>query len=290
MGEVHHQTLRVRDAALHVASLGSGPPLLLIHGWPEFWWTWEPVMRLLAARFTVIAPDLRGFGDSDKPPGAWGAQDHADDLLALLSAMGVPRAGLVGHDVGGAIMQAMARTAPDRLTGLFFFDFVYPGIGARMGTPDRLAEIWYQSFHQLDLAVALLESTPAACRIYFEGIIRHWAHRTDAFDGPVIDRFVANFLKPGNIKGGFDYYRAAQPGRIDMMQGRVPVLPPIPLPTCVRWAEFDPLFPYAWTDRLAETFPNLDLAMFPGVGHFPHREDPPRAATEITAFFSRMGL
>jgi len=61
------------------------------------------------------------------------------------------------------------------------------------------------------------------------------------------------------------------------------------VPTCVRWAEHDPLFPYQWTDRLGETFTNLDLAMFPDVGHFPHREDPDRAAAEIAAFFTRIG-
>ena len=74
-----------------------------------------------------------------------------------------------------------------------------------------------------------------------------------------------------------------------MMKGEAPPLPPIDVPTCVRWAEHDPLFPYAWTDRLGETFSNLDLAMFPGVGHFPHREDPDRAAAEIAAFFSASG-
>jgi pimeloyl-ACP methyl ester carboxylesterase len=61
------------------------------------------------------------------------------------------------------------------------------------------------------------------------------------------------------------------------------------VPTCVRWAEHDPLFPYEWTDRLGETFANLDLAMFPDVGHFPHYEDPERAASEIAAFFARIG-
>ena len=63
-----------------------------------------------------------------------------------------------------------------------------------------------------------------------------------------------------------------------MMKGEAPALPPIGVPTCVRWAEHDPLFPYEWTDRLGETFTNLDLAMFPDVGHFPHREDPDRAS------------
>ena len=290
MTEIRHQTVRVRDASFHVASVGDGPPLVLLHGWPEFWFTWEPVMQRLAPRFHVVAPDLRGFGDSDKPAALWGAQAHADDVLALMQAMGLARAGIVGHDVGGAVMQAVARTAPGRIAGLMFFDFVYPGIGSRLGTPDRLNEIWYQSFHQQDMAVPLLETSPEACRIYFEGIIRHWAHRQEAFDAPVMDAFVANYQKPGNLAGGFNYYRAAHEQRIAVMEGRAPALPPIELPTCVRWAEFDPLFPYAWTDRLGETFSDLDLALFPGVGHFPHREDPARAAAEIEAFFGRIGF
>jgi len=74
-----------------------------------------------------------------------------------------------------------------------------------------------------------------------------------------------------------------------MMKGEAPQLAAINVPTGVRWAEYDPLFPFSWTDRLAATFSNLDLALFPGVGHFPHREDPNRAAAEIAAFFKRIG-
>jgi pimeloyl-ACP methyl ester carboxylesterase len=283
-----HLSLQVNGARFHVARLGAGPPLLLLHGWPEFWLTWEPVMQRLADRFTLIAPDLRGFGASDKPDGPFGAAEHAADLVALLDALDVPRAGVVGHDVGGAVMQALARAVPERITGLFFFDFVYPGIGARMGLPDRLNEIWYQSFHQMEMAPELVGASRDSCRAYFGHFLRHWSHRKDAFE-EVLEDFVDNFLAPGNLAGGFAYYRAAHAGRIAMMQGAAPPLPPITLPTCVRWAEHDPIFPYAWTDRLHETFPDLDLAMFEGVGHFPHREDPDRAAAEIGRFFGGRG-
>ena len=92
-------------------------------------------MQRLADRYTLVAPHLRGFGDSDKPTGPFGPNDHAADMLALLDALGIRRIGVVGHDVGGAVMQPLARKAPERLVGLFFFDFVYPGIGSRMGMP-----------------------------------------------------------------------------------------------------------------------------------------------------------
>jgi len=193
-----------------VARLGSGPPLLLLHGWPEFWLTWEPVMTRLADRYTLLAPDLRGFGDSDKPDGPFGPDQHAADMVALLDALGLDKAGIVGHDVGGAVMQPLARAAPHRLAGLFFFDFVYPGIGARMAEPDRLNQIWYQSFNQLEIAPTVVGATRESCRAYIGYFLKHWAHRRDAFDD-VLEAFTDNFLKPGNLAGGFAHYRASMP-------------------------------------------------------------------------------
>jgi pimeloyl-ACP methyl ester carboxylesterase len=271
-----------------VARIGAGRPLLLLHGWPEFWLTWEPVMTRLADRFTLYAPDLRGFGDSDKPEGPFGPDQQAADMLALMDVLGLAQAGIVGHDVGGALMQPLARLAQERISGLFFFDFVYPGVGPRMAEPERLNNIWYQSFHQMEMAPALVGASRESCRRYIGHFLRAWSHRKHVFDDP-LEAFTDNFLRDGNLAGGFAHYRAAHAGRIRMMKGEAPALPPIAVPTCVRWAEHDPLFPYEWTDRLGETFTNLDLAMFPDVGHFPHREDPDRAAAEIAAFFTRIG-
>lgn len=285
---MEHLTIRANGAAFHVARTGSGAPLLLLHGWPEFWLTGEPVMQRLADRFTLLAPDLRGFGDSDKPDGPYGPDQHARDMVALMDALGIEAAGIVGYDVGGAAMQPLARDASNRIKGLFFFDFVYPGIGARMGAPDRLNHIWYQSFHQMAMAPALVGATRESCRLYVGHFLKSWSHRKHAFDD-VLDAFTDNFLKPGNLAGGFAHYRAAHAGRVAMMKGEMPPLPPITVPTCVRWAEHDPLFPYAWTDRLHETFADLDLSMLAGVGHFPHREDLGRAAEEIARFFTRIG-
>ena len=285
---MQHLTVEANGASFHVARVGTGKPLLLLHGWPEFWLTWDPVMARLADRFTLFAPDLRGFGDSDKPEGPFGPDQHAADMLALLDALGVTQVGVIGHDVGGAATQPMARQAPRRLSGLFFFDFVYPGIGPRMAEPERLNNIWYQSFHQTEIAPALVGATRESCRIYIGYCLKQWAYRKAAFDD-VLDAFTDNFLKPGNLAGGFAHYRAAHAGRIRMIKGEAPQLPRIDVPTCIRWAEHDPLFPFAWTDRLGETFSNLDLALFSGVGHFPHREDPDRAAAEIAKFFTRVG-
>ena len=267
---------------------GAGRPLLLLHGWPEFWLTWEPVMTRLADRFTLIAPDLRGFGDSDKPEGLFGPDQQAADMLALMDALGLPQAGIIGHDVGGALMQPLARQAPQRIAGLFFFDFVYPGIGPRMAEPERLNNIWYQSFHQMEMAPALVGASRESCRRYIGHFLKTWSHRKHAFDDQ-LDAFTDNFLKAGNLAGGFAHYRAAHAGRVRMMKGEAPALPPIGVPTCVRWAEHDPLFPYNGPTGSARLLQISISRCFGDVGHFPHREDPDRAASEIAAFFTRIG-
>ena len=95
-------------------------------------------------------------------------------MLALMDALGLEQAGVVGHDVGGGLMQPMARAAPERISGLFFFDFVYPGIGPRMAEPERLNNIWYQSFNQLDIAPvmigAIARKLPRLFRLFPEAL------------------------------------------------------------------------------------------------------------------------
>lgn len=290
MPTIRHDTLPLNGLDLHVAQAGSGPPLLLLHGWPEFWLTWEPVMARLADRFTCIAPDLRGFGLTGKPDA--GANDkvgvkvHVQDMLGLLDALGLDRVGVVSHDVGAYVAQGLGHTAPERLDGLFFFDCPYGGIGPRLGRPENLREIWYQSFHLMPYAADLVGSSREACRTYIGGILRHWSGpNPHAFDH-VLEDFVDNFLRPGNLQGGFDWYLSQNEGRIAMICGEAPAPKPIRVPTCIRWGDSSPLFPYAWTDRLPEYFSDLDLAPFPGAAHFPHREKPDAAAAEIARFFS----
>jgi pimeloyl-ACP methyl ester carboxylesterase len=118
-------------------------------------------------------------------------------------------------------------------------------------------------------------------------MIRHWCHRKDAFDG-VMDAFVANFMRPGNLAGGFGWYRALAPGRLAVMRGEAVLPPRIEVPTCVRWGEHDPVLPYRFAENLDQIFANLDFTMFEGVGHFPHMEDPDRAAAEIGRFFDSL--
>lgn len=249
-------------------------------------------MRRLADRFELVAPDLRGFGASEKPslaPSAEAGPDvHAADMVALMDALGLARAGLVSHDVGAFVAQVLGRTHPGRFSGLFFFNCPYPGIGARWAEPGHLKEVWYQSFHQMPWAAGLVGASRATCAAYIGHFLTHWAGRKDAFDD-VFETWIDNFMQPGNLQGGFNWYASVNTQRIAAMRGEAPVQPPISLPACVRWGDSDPLFPLSWTDKLGDTFANLDFAPFPGVGHYPHREDPDQASALIARFFGGLG-
>ena len=168
MTAIKHSVVETRGFRTHVAEAGTGPTLLLLHGWPEFWATWEPMFDRLADRYRLIAPDFRGFGESGNPDKGRtdqaGPDVLADDIAALMTALGIAKAGVVGHDVGAFVMQRLAINHPDRVAGLFFFNCATHGVGARFREPRQINEIWYQTFHQMPFAPELVGAsrTPAA--------------------------------------------------------------------------------------------------------------------------------
>jgi pimeloyl-ACP methyl ester carboxylesterase len=288
MKAFRHQHAEIDGARLHYVRVGRGQPLILLHGWPELWLTWRPVMERLAGRFDLIALDLRGFGGSADPgavPSAdVGVERHADDVLALADRLEIGRFGLVSHDVGAYVAQSLGLRCPERLDGLFFFNCPYPGIGPRWSEPDHLKEIWYQSFNQLPWAAQLVGASRDSCRLFLGHFLRHWSHRKDAFDA-VLEEWVDAFLRPGVLQGGFNWYVSAHAARMAIMKGQAPSRPPIGMRSCVRWGAEDPVCKVAWADRLDAFFTDLDFAPFPGTGHFPHHEAPDQAAAEIARFF-----
>ena len=291
---VRHSRVSLPGVTLHVAEAGAstGLPLVLLHGWPEFWATWEPVMARLGDRYRLIAPDLRGFGESDNPhPGPSdqvGADAHADDVAALMTALGVERAGLVAHDVGAYVAQRLAVRYPERVAGLCFFNCPTHGIGARWRDPALINEIWYQTFNQQPWAASLVGSSRDACRTYIGHFLRHWSHRKDAFD-PVLERWVDNFLRPGNLDGGFNWYRSSNAGRLATMAGTAPKPPVIAAPTRVLWGRHDPVLKAEWADRLPDYFASLvEVGFAEDAGHFVHYETPDLAAAEIDRFFRQL--
>jgi pimeloyl-ACP methyl ester carboxylesterase len=277
--------LPVNGINMNVVEIGEGPALLLLHGWPEFWFTWAKVMPLLAGKFRLIAPDLRGFGATDKVPEGYSdqmtADTHAADLLALLDALDLPSVGLVAHDIGAMIAQHLIRCAPGRIKRFLAFDCPYPGIGKRWIEGGQIRRSWYMWFHQTKLALELVGFSRETVAIYLRYCLVGGAANKHAFDDN-FEAFVDNMMAPGNLQGGFNWYVShARP---------VPApTTPITIPTKILWPERDGVFPVAWMDRLGDYFSNLDASVFPGAGHFPHQEMPEAAAAEITEFFLKTG-
>lgn len=288
MTDVASRFVDANGLRLHCLQAGTGTPLVLLHGWPEWSHAWRPVMTRLASRFAMTAPDFRGFGDSAKtslaPANDATPEQLASDTLALADALGLQRFGLVSHDVGSFVAQTIARRAPERISGLFFFNCAYPGIGARWVEPRHLPQTWYQFFHQQSWAAELVGSSREACRIYLRNFLAHWSHRQD-WIAPALETWVDNFMQPGNLQGGFNWYRSVHEARLATIEGRATPPPPIATPTRVLWGAHDPVLKVAWTDRLGEFFSDLQLDVAPDAGHFVHLECADLAAEAIARFF-----
>lgn len=274
------------------ACAGGRVPLILLHGWPEFWQTWRKLMPLLADQFDVIAPDLRGFGQSDKPSFGPSRKQTADvmaaDIVGLADALGLKRFGLVGHDVGAMVMQSIAQAVPARVAGLVFFNCPYPGIGQRWYASDHVSEVWYQTFHQMPWAARLVGSSRETCAIYVRHFLTHWTARLKDRTEPFSDDFedwVDNFMRPGNLQGGFNWYLSVHETRLAIARGELPAPPPIPAPTSVLWGRHDPVLKCEWSDRIPEFFPNSTVAICENAGHFVQYEAPDEAAAVVRARF-----
>ena len=289
--EWNHQYLDANSLRIHYVRHGEGLPLVLLHGWPEFWLTWRKNIPPLAEGFDVVAPDLRGFGDSDKPalpdpPGDL-LKDYVEDLRGLADALGFERFGIVSHDVGAYVAQAFARGYPERLSGLFFFNCPYPGIGERWAEADHVNEIWYQTFNQQPWAASLVGENHKTCETYIRHFLDHWSYKPGLFDDD-LDLWVENFMKPGNLQGGFNWYTSTNEGRIKQVRHGAPELPKVETPTRVLWGESDSVLKVEWADRLGDYFANLDFSPAQAAGHFVHYERPELANEEISGFFGAL--
>jgi pimeloyl-ACP methyl ester carboxylesterase len=288
----NHEYAEANGISIHYVRHGAGQPIILLHGWPEFWYVYHENIGPLAEEFDVIVPDLRGFGDTDKPgtpdpPRA--LQGHlVEDLLALADELGLERFGIVSHDVGSYVAQAFARQHPERVSGLFFFNCVYPGIGRRWLEPETVREIWYQTFNQQPWAADLVGRDREACRSYIGHFLDHWAQEPGVF-AEDLEHWVDNFMKPGNLQGGFDWYLASDKGRMQAMRHGALEMPKIQTPARFSWGESDPVLKPEWADGLGDYFADYRLNIVSGAGHFVHYEKPELANREVRDFFGNLG-
>lgn len=279
------------ELAVHYVRAGEGKPILFLHGWPEFARTWMHNLPVVGERFDVIAPEMRGFGQtiSKVARSAQGSPPQllAKDLKEFVDAIGVRGFGIVAHDVGAFVAQQFALSYPDYVRGLLFFNCGYPGVGKRWGDPANFPETWYQQLHQKDFAAALVGSSREAARIYFRHFLTHWPYQKSVFL-PYIEEWVDNFLSPGNLQGGFDWYIGVNRFRARMMREGAVAQPKITQPTHFLWGRHDPVLKYEWTDNLADYFARMELHCAEEAGHFVHFELPELANRHILEFFGRV--
>jgi pimeloyl-ACP methyl ester carboxylesterase len=167
---VNHRRVAVNGIELHVAEAGEGPPLLLLHGWPQHWWSWRFMIEPLAQRHRVIVPDLRGWGSSDAPPGDYAKATFAADVVALLESENLDRVDVIGHDWGGWTGFLLALEHPERVRGLVALDIPPPWPGPL--EPRRLGALALLSY-QLPLALGFCRPELVK-RVIRAGSRREW--------------------------------------------------------------------------------------------------------------------
>ena len=286
--EWNHQYADLPGLRMHYVRHGQGMPVILLHGWPEFWYVWRKNIPVLAEQFDIIVPDLRGFGDSEKPAQLPDVQDYVDDLANLIEHLDVDNVGIVTHDVGAWVTQAYALRNTGRLKGLFFFNCPYPGIGTRWNEPEHQVNMWYQQFHQMPRSAELLTRDRENAKIYLRYMLDYWTYAPGTFDED-LEAWVDNFMQPGNMQGGFNWYIAVNDLRMKAMREGPVDGPKITLPTRVLWGEGDRVLKPEWTDRLGDYFADLrQLDIASDTRHFVHYERPDLANSEIVRFFNSL--
>ncbi len=210
-----------------VVDAGTGPGVLLLHGFPDSAYVWRhQVEALTAAGFRVIAPDLRGFGESAKPEGvdAYRMGDILDDLRGILKALGLPKVHVVGHDCGAATAWMFATTRPEKVDRLVAVSVGHPA-GFMSPGLRQLQRSWYMLLFQFE-------------GVAEEAFQRHdWKLLRAMFADGDIERYVAHLSRPGALTAGLNWYRANMPPAL-LMADPVP-FPQIAVPTMGIWSDRD---------------------------------------------------
>jgi len=191
---------------LHYRRLGRGPGMVLLHGFPQTGHMWRKVMPALAERFTVVAPDLRGYGDSDRPPAGYDKRTMAADVADLVSGLGLAPVVLVGHDRGARVAHRFALDHPASLTHLVLLD-IAPTYDVFHTMDHRSArQRWHWLFHLVpDLPEALVAGRE---EIYLRHLYRAWSLDPAAIEEEAVQEYVRCFRQPGAMRAAFEDYRA----------------------------------------------------------------------------------
>jgi pimeloyl-ACP methyl ester carboxylesterase len=290
MPEERTRPWRNRWAALgrgrmHYVEAGMGTPIVLLHGWPGYWFDYRSVIAGAAALGHAIAPDFLGFGESspvptDDPAGA-DESAYAQDIRGLLAALRVRRAIFVGQDIGSAVAPAVARAAPELVAGLVLLNPTHPLIGDRRYTQEAQREAWYQHFHVLPLAAQLIDGDVDRIRSYLSHFYRQWAGERTITTAD-LETVVQTYAQAGAFAASLSWYRSRARRRAD-----VSTPDPVTAPTIALWGDRDPMRPLSHRPGFEEAFPNASSRVLPGVGHFVAAEAPEAVLAAIKELSAR---
>jgi pimeloyl-ACP methyl ester carboxylesterase len=264
-GPWSHRDVSANGVRLHAAEAGSGPLVLLLHGFPEFWWSWRHQLTgLAAAGFRVVAPDLRGFGASDKPPRGYDLPTAAADAAAVVRALGETEAVVVGSDWGGLVAWTMAALHPRSVRRLVVVSAAHPRrLRSSITDPRQRRALAHTLRYQLprlpERRLTRADDDPVA------ELMRRWA---------------------GTDWAGMEYHRWAGRSQLrpDGLRFARRMAAPVTAPTLQLHGAADPfVLPSTATGSGRYVAGAYEWRALPGIGHFPHEESP----TEVTAAIAR---
>jgi pimeloyl-ACP methyl ester carboxylesterase len=281
---VKHRYVNARGLHTHVAEAGEGPPLLLLHGWPQHWWCWRRVVPRLAERHRVIAADLRGQGWTDAPPSGYEKERLASDVLALLDALGLERVRLMGHDWGGWIGFLLCLRSPGRFERFLALNTGHPWPSADAGNLLSLWRFAYQVVIAAPAAGPWLLRTQADRLI--ERALRGGAARPDTFSDEDISIFADRLCDPARAQASALLYRTfVLSEQLPIARGRYRAQR-LRTPTRMLFGTRDPVL----TPRMLEGYQryadDMSVELVDHAGHFIAEECPELVAERALAFFA----
>lgn len=271
----------VGGVELHCVEAGSGPLVVLLHGFPEFWYSWRhQIPALVHAGYRVVAPDMRGYNLSDRPARvrAYSGERLAGDVKGLIEALGERRAHVVGHDWGAVVAYYVATWHPGTVDHLAILNVPHPRrMLEGMRSFKQLRKSWYIFFFQIPgLAERLL---PRDDYSFLKRALRSGSE--GAFSDADLERYVEAWSRPGALRAGINYYRAAFRQNPKGALGR---LRPIAAPTLVIWGTGDVALGRELADPGPELVPDRRVEYLEGITHWTQVHAPERVNELLTEF------
>jgi pimeloyl-ACP methyl ester carboxylesterase len=286
-GPWSHRDVSANGVRLHAAEAGDGPLVLLLHGFPQFWWTWRHQLTgLAAAGFRVVAPDLRGYGASDKPPRGYDLPTAAADAAAVIRALGETEAVVVGSDWGGLVAWTMAALHPRSVRRLVVVSAAHPRrLRSSITDPRQRRALAHTLAYQLprlpERRLTRADDDPVA------DLMRRWAGPAwagTADFAEAVDRYRSASRIPQAAYGAMEYHRWAGRSQLrpDGLRFARRMAAPVTAPTLQLHGAADPyVLPSTAAGSGRYVAGAYEWRELPGIGHFPHEESPTEVTTAI---------